>query len=177
METQYFWLLDGETQQYFKFYYQPGLENLVDYPSKHHTANIHQHVQPYYVYMDNFPMLLPRTMEPSTRQGCAEILGDPYSKKSPLPSVGTSPHLANGVCQCGSKKVMLITLSKGYFCTNFYIRWSCDITSPSTTTQETTNKHHHHGDGAACPSSGVDSMIPRHLRGGRPCPCCFQGRR
>jgi hypothetical protein len=56
-------------------------------------------------------------------------------------------------------KVMLITLSKvskGYFCTNFYIRWSCDVTSPSTTTQETTNKHHYHGDGAARPSSGVD---------------------
>jgi hypothetical protein len=30
--------------------------------------------------------------------------------------------------------------------------------SQSTTTQ-TTNKHHHHGDGAACPSSGVDLMI------------------
>jgi hypothetical protein len=25
MEMQYFWLLDGEMQQYFKFYYQPGL--------------------------------------------------------------------------------------------------------------------------------------------------------
>jgi len=42
MEMQYFWLLDGETQQYFKFYYQPSLENLGDYPSKHHTADIHQ---------------------------------------------------------------------------------------------------------------------------------------
>jgi hypothetical protein len=73
-------------------------------------------------------------------------------------------------------EVMLMTLSKGYFCINFYIRWSHDITSPSTTTQETTNKHHHHGDGAACPSSGMDSMIPHHLRGGRPCACSFQGR-
>jgi hypothetical protein len=25
METRYFWLLDGETQRYFKFYYQPML--------------------------------------------------------------------------------------------------------------------------------------------------------
>jgi hypothetical protein len=25
----------------------------------------------------------------------AEILGDPYSKKSPLPSIGNIPHLAN----------------------------------------------------------------------------------
>ena len=87
MEMRYFWLLDGATQQYFKFYYQPGLENLGDYPSKHHTADIHQHVRPYYVHMDNSPTLLPRAMKPSTRRGCAEILGDPYSKKSPLPSI------------------------------------------------------------------------------------------
>ena len=91
MEMRYFWLLDGETQKYFKFYYQPGLENLGDYPSKHHTADIHQHVRPYYVHMDNSPTLLPRAMKPSTCRGCAEILGDPYSKKSPLPSIG---HLA-----------------------------------------------------------------------------------
>jgi hypothetical protein len=74
-------------QQYFKFYYQPGLENLGDYPSKHHTADIHQHGQPYYVHMDNSPTLLPQAMKPSTCRGCAEILGDPYSKKSPLPSM------------------------------------------------------------------------------------------
>jgi hypothetical protein len=73
-------------------------------------------------------------------------------------------------------EAMLITLSKGYFCTNFYIPWSRDVTSLSTTTQETTNKHHHYGDGAARPSSGVDSMIPRHPRGRRPCPCSFQDR-
>jgi hypothetical protein len=97
MEMRYFWLLDGETQQYFKFYYHPGLENLGDYPSKHHTADIHQHVRPYYVHMDNSPTLLPRAMKPSTRRGCAEILGNPYSKKSPLPSIdaiGTFPSLA-----------------------------------------------------------------------------------
>jgi hypothetical protein len=39
----------------------------------------------------------------------------------------------------------------------------------------TTNKHHHHGDGAAHPSSGMDSMIPHCPRGGRPCACSFQG--
>jgi len=52
MEMRYFWLLDGVTQTYFKFYYQPGQENLGDYPSKHHIADIHQHVRPYYVYTD-----------------------------------------------------------------------------------------------------------------------------
>jgi hypothetical protein len=28
MEMRYFWLLDGKTQKYFKFYYMPGQENL-----------------------------------------------------------------------------------------------------------------------------------------------------
>jgi len=94
MEMRYFWLLDGEMQQYYKFYYQHGLENLGDYTSKHNTADIHQHIRPYNVHMDNSPTLLPRTMKPSNHRGCAEILGDPYSKKSPLPSIGTSPRLA-----------------------------------------------------------------------------------
>jgi hypothetical protein len=55
MEMQYFWLLDGESQRQFKFYWQPGRENLGDYPSKHHTAEIHQYVRPYYVHMDKSP--------------------------------------------------------------------------------------------------------------------------
>jgi hypothetical protein len=49
MEMQYFWLLDGEVQKLFQFHYQPGQENLGNYPSKHHSADIHQHIQPYYV--------------------------------------------------------------------------------------------------------------------------------
>jgi hypothetical protein len=92
---QYFCLLDRESQQQFKFYWQPGQENLGDYPSKHHPAEIHQHVRPYYVHMDTSCTLLPRAMKPSTRGGCAEILGDPYFKKSPLPSIGKFPSVCH----------------------------------------------------------------------------------
>jgi hypothetical protein len=90
MEMGYFWLLDGESQQQFKFYWQPGQENLGNYPSKHHRVEIHQYVRPYYVHMEKSPTLLPRAMKPSTWRRCAEILGDPYSKKSPLPRIGDS---------------------------------------------------------------------------------------
>ncbi len=72
-------------------------------------------------------------------------------------------------------KVMPLTSSQGYFYTIFYIRWARDITSQSTSTQ-TTYKDHHHGDGAACPSSGVDSMNPRPPSGKRPCAFIFRGR-
>ena len=82
MEMRYWWLLDAEAQDIFAFYYHPGLENLGDYPSKHHTANVHRHVRPYYVHQDNSPSHLPRAMKPSSWRGCAEILGDPYTKNS-----------------------------------------------------------------------------------------------
>jgi hypothetical protein len=65
MELRYFWLLDGKTQQYFKFYYQLSQENLGNYPSKHHTADIHKHVRPYYVHTDKSPALLPWALKPS----------------------------------------------------------------------------------------------------------------
>jgi hypothetical protein len=47
-------------------------------------------------------------------------------------------------------------------------------TRPQLTTQ-TLNKHHHHGGGAANLSGSLDLMNPRHLRGGRPYACSFQG--
>ncbi len=93
MEMQYFLLLDGKTQKDFKFYYRPSQENLGNYPSKHHTADIHQHVRPYYVHTDKSPAVLPWALKPSVWQGYAEILGDPYSKKSPLPGIEAIPHL------------------------------------------------------------------------------------
>ena len=87
MEMRYWWLLDQEAQRLFTFHQHPGQENLGDYPSKHHTGDIHQHVRPYYVHMNNSPTHLPRAQMPRTRRGCAGILGDGYRKKVPLPSV------------------------------------------------------------------------------------------
>ncbi len=50
MEMRYFWLLNSKVQKLFRFHYQLGQENLGDCPSKHHSANIHQHVCLYYVH-------------------------------------------------------------------------------------------------------------------------------
>ena len=82
-----FRLLDQMAQQYFKFYYQPGQENLTDYPTKHHSSAIRQHVRPYYVYIKIFQKKLPKASKPSSRQGCAEILGDPYLQQVSLPLI------------------------------------------------------------------------------------------
>ncbi len=87
MEMWYFWLIDGKVQKLFHFQCQPGKENLGDYPSKHHSANIHQHVCPYYVHMNNSPTVLPWVAKPSSWQGCAETLADAYKVKIPLARV------------------------------------------------------------------------------------------
>ena len=89
MEMRYFWLLDQEAQRMFEFIYQPGQENLGDYPTKLHSGDHHQHVRPYYVHMTNSPAFLPRALKPASRRGCVSILGDAYRKRSPLPSITT----------------------------------------------------------------------------------------
>ena len=74
-------------QQYLKFDCQPGVENLADYPTKHHLWQIHKHVRPYYIQMPNSPTELLRVSKPSLRRGCVGILGDPYLRQIPLPRI------------------------------------------------------------------------------------------
>ncbi len=75
MEMCYFWLLDGKMQKYFKFYYMPEQENLGNYPSKHHTADIHQHVRPYYVHTETSPTFLPGALNLAFGKGVLKYLG------------------------------------------------------------------------------------------------------
>jgi hypothetical protein len=65
IEMRYFWLLDGKTQTYFKFYHQLGQENQGDYSYKQHTTDIHQHVRPYCVHTDTSLTILTWSMMPS----------------------------------------------------------------------------------------------------------------
>ena len=87
MEMRYFWLLDQYAQKNFDIQHHPGQENLGDYPSKHNTGKGHQHVWSYYLHTEESPVYLPRAVTPSTRRGCAEILGNPYYKSVPLPKI------------------------------------------------------------------------------------------
>ena len=60
-----------------------------NYPTKAHFGQIHRHVRPYYIHMPNSPKVLHRAAMPSTRRGCAEILGDGYQGRIPLPRIPT----------------------------------------------------------------------------------------
>ena len=131
MEMRYWWLLDAEAQDIFTFHYHPGLENLGDYPSKHHTADVHCHVRPYYVHQDNSPSYLPRAMKPSSRRGCAEILGDPYTKNSSSSS-------------CSSSRLKMNLLINPYTYTHF-IHHNCP------------QRHHHSAGSSTCPHTPATS--------------------
>jgi len=87
IEMIYFWLLDCTAQEICTFIYAPGQEILADYPTKHHTADIHQHVLPYYLQQANSPVQLKRTSKSSARQGYVETLEDGYHKKISLTRV------------------------------------------------------------------------------------------
>ena len=71
----------------------PGAENMGDFPSKAHTAPVCRHVRPYFVNMENSPLVLPQAPSPSSRGGCAETLGDPYIRGLPLPRIPLSREL------------------------------------------------------------------------------------
>ena len=58
-----------------------------DYPTKHQTAEIHQHVRPYYLHVSNSPKTLLHVTKPSAWRGCDETLGELYHKHIPLPSI------------------------------------------------------------------------------------------
>ena len=55
MNMQYFWFIDQVNMKYFRVRWAPGLKNLADYFTKHHTAAHHLKVRPYYVHMSNLP--------------------------------------------------------------------------------------------------------------------------
>ena len=87
MEMRYFWLLDREAQKKFYLHLHPRARNLSDYPTKHHTAEVHRHVRPYYLQQANSPIQLIHAAKPSARQVCVETLADGYLKKILLPRV------------------------------------------------------------------------------------------
>eukprot|EP00957_Ditylum_brightwellii_P159899 12171033-Ditylum_brightwellii.AAC.1 len=50
MEMRYFWVADQVQRNIFKVSWQPGTENLGDYPTKHHPPAHHQRVCPFYLH-------------------------------------------------------------------------------------------------------------------------------
>jgi hypothetical protein len=95
MEMRYFWTCEKDAQDVYSFKWYPGMENLVDYQSKHHPRAHHTPVWPYYLHKKNIPLELARAIGPSTLKGCVGTLKDGYVHKIPLtrvPQIQSASH-------------------------------------------------------------------------------------
>ena len=87
MNKNFFWIIDQVDLKNFRVVWAPGLENLADYFTKHHTAKHHLKVRPYYLHMDNSPKYLAKAPSPSRLRGCVESVFHGYTKQSPLATI------------------------------------------------------------------------------------------
>ncbi len=87
MEMKYFWTCEKDAQKVFLYEWHPGMENLADYQSKHHTGGHHTAVRLYYLHEKISPLELPRAIRQSTLKSCVGTLKDGYIHNVPLPRV------------------------------------------------------------------------------------------
>ena len=67
IDMRFWWLKDKViAHKEFTIRWAKGIENLADYPTKHHSLSHHLRVRPIYLYQ--------KGKSPRTLQGCAEIL-------------------------------------------------------------------------------------------------------
>ena len=90
MNKNFFWIIDQVDLKNFCVVWAPGLKNLADYFTKHHTAKHHMKVRPYYLHMDNSPRILAKAPSPSRLRGCVESAFHGYTKQSPLATIAES---------------------------------------------------------------------------------------
>ena len=83
-EMRYFYCCDQVEKRYFSVMWAPGLENLADYPSKHHPPAHHKHVRPIYLHCDNSPRVLERALAPRLRRQQLPKIASPPSRRIPM---------------------------------------------------------------------------------------------
>jgi hypothetical protein len=83
MDMRYYWLRDRVRQKQFNVFWEPGINNLADYPTKHHSGAHHRRLRDIYLY--------DKEKSPSTIQGCIKIMN---SDKQSEPCTTGSANLA-----------------------------------------------------------------------------------
>jgi hypothetical protein len=83
MDMRYYWLRDRVRQKQFNVFWEPGINNLADYPTKHHSGAHHKRLRDIYLY--------DKEKSPSTIQGCIKIMN---SDKQSEPCTTGSANLA-----------------------------------------------------------------------------------
>jgi hypothetical protein len=74
IDMRYYWLRDRVQQGQFNVYWEPGINNLADYTTKHHRAAHHRNVRPIYLYEPD--------VSPTSAQGCNKLLNWKGTKKA-----------------------------------------------------------------------------------------------
>jgi hypothetical protein len=87
MEMRYFWIIDQVRNRYVRILWHPGMENLGDYVTKHHSPKHHQHVRPYYTQQLHSPRELIRALKPSVLRGCVNPARGTQQSRMPLTRV------------------------------------------------------------------------------------------
>ena len=72
IDMRFYWLKDRVKQRQFDVYWAPGLNNLADYTTKHHSGKHHRQLRPIQLHEPN---------SPKTVQGCIKLLN--YKTKKP----------------------------------------------------------------------------------------------
>jgi len=52
IDMRFYWLIDRVTQKQFAVQWEPGKNNLADYPTKHHSGSHHRKSRPIYLYIE-----------------------------------------------------------------------------------------------------------------------------
>ena len=58
MNGQYFWLIDQVNLNTYRIVWEPGIENMAEYFTKHFASAHHRNVRPFYVHMHNSPRVI-----------------------------------------------------------------------------------------------------------------------
>jgi hypothetical protein len=57
MDMRFYWVRDRIEQKQYIIYWEPGIENLVDYFTKHHSTTLHKEMRGQYVHHKLVPMI------------------------------------------------------------------------------------------------------------------------
>jgi hypothetical protein len=90
MDTIFYWVKDRVEQEQFNFGWAPGVTNMGDYSTKHHSPAHHKRMTPYYLHDKHSPMIRHDTLLAILR-GCVDISP---STQHPAPSSQTDQALS-----------------------------------------------------------------------------------
>jgi hypothetical protein len=81
MDMRYNWLTDRVRRKQFDVYWRPGRENLIDYHTKHHSAQHHKYMRHIILHEENSLQVL---------RGCVKLLPLPLPPMRARTDAGTN---------------------------------------------------------------------------------------